>query len=773
MRRLALVTLSVALFPSLLLAQPSERENDSLPKEALVRIGSNRFYGSGHRMKFSLDGKILAIADHERLRLVDAASGRERLVLTHLRPADFKAAPPIPSTVVEFVFSADGKAILSCDEAGGLHLWKVSDGAETRWPGLHPGIASLCLAADEKSVFTAGFDGVLRQWGFPKIQAIKTWSAPDMDPVLAVAVLGMQVAGVTKGGILFHWDPVSGKDTKRIDIGQVLLGISPDFAARKFPAKGSTFPSFAVHPRNVEFSPDGKRLAQHQGQQIWDVETGKVLANLPPASVPIRFAFTQDGQTVVAAPFGFKQPLRLFKSASGDEIRKLDAGRISAVALSPDAETVAFIVENSVRLWKHARNELIGGDAAIGNIRDWDATANGTQVAVATKEKQVRLYDLKTGKHQESFSTGALSPELVRYHSDGRKLILAFQGEGIVHYEKNAGAWQAGQKFPLQVPIKEMTGPGKLLPNGLSITSLIDLETGKFQAGLAQKTVYHAFNYSPDGTRVLVGAEVPPKPPAKTLGNMRREYQIFQLKPLTLLNTFPAPPAAFASWRFSPDGRLGVFGGAKVRIVEVLSGTDRAVITMPFPPTSLEFSPDGRLLIVGTHKGEVIVYRLPKGEEVYRADNVHQGSVRELRNTRDRQVISVGNDQTMVVWSRQLWSERAAGPALKLDAEDLELFYNLLEDKTGVNVASTVASMTAGGDATVAFLKTKLKPAAQADPASRPPTAPRLREHRALEVLEQIGTPAARALLDQLARGHADAATTIEAKESLARLSAP
>jgi hypothetical protein len=50
------------------------------------------------------------------------------------------------------------------------------------------------------------------------------------------------------------------------------------------------------------------------------------------------------------------------------------------------------------------------------------------------------------------------------------------------------------------------------------------------------------------------------------------------------------------------------------------------------------------------------------------------------------------------------------------------------------------------------------------------PNGERLRELRALSVLEQIGTPAARRVLRELARGPAGSLRTQQARSALARL---
>ena len=55
----------------------------------------------------------------------------------------------------------------------------------------------------------------------------------------------------------------------------------------------------------------------------------------------------------------------------------------------------------------------------------------------------------------------------------------------------------------------------------------------------------------------------------------------------------------------------------------------------------------------------------------------------------------------------------------------------------------------------------------------RGPDSATLRQIRAVEVLEHVGSPDSRALLESLAQGDPDARLTIDAKDSLARLSKP
>jgi hypothetical protein len=212
-----------------------------------------------------------------------------------------------------------------------------------------------------------------------------------------------------------------------------------------------------------------------------------------------------------------------------------------------------------------------------------------------------------------------------------------------------------------------------------------------------------------------------------------------------------------------------------IRLVETFTGGERGTLTpAKLSITALAFAPDGKSLLIGTVQGDVVVLGLD-GKEAHRSAAAHKGFLQAIHTTKQGKVITVGSDQAVLVWSEELWQKRASAPA-KLLQEDLDLFYNILVKKEDPNIAPTMASLIAAGDVTTAFLKDKLvaaqQPSKPRTPTSPPPPA-EIRDWRLIEILEGIGTPAAREILQRLAQGHADAFLTREAKESLQRLPLP
>jgi hypothetical protein len=234
--------------------------------------------------------------------------------------------------------------------------------------------------------------------------------------------------------------------------------------------------------------------------------------------------------------------------------------------------------------------------------------------------------------------------------------------------------------------------------------------------------------------------------------------------------------------RFSPEGRMLVSAGKSLRLWEVATAQQRRRLPgHEGEINSVDFSPDGRLL-----------------------------------------VSSSWSDRTVLVWD--LIGE---SPTRPLSAAELQRHWEALASTDAAKAYPSIRALTAAPKQAVPFLRERLKPAIVLDPVRlakllRDLESPRfivrdvatkeleqlgdvallalrkakqgnlelkrrrrleqliehiegwppetLRAWRALEVLEQVGTPEARRLLQALARGAAEARLTREAGASLERL---
>jgi hypothetical protein len=265
--------------------------------------------------------------------------------------------------------------------------------------------------------------------------------------------------------------------------------------------------------------------------------------------------------------------------------------------------------------------------------------------------------------------------------------------------------------------------------------------------------------------------------------------------------------SAVTLWDAVKGKELRQFGGQKV-----------------FAP-SAALSPDGKLLAAGTLDGGVRLWDVATGTVLCEAHG-HRGQVNTVAFTADgKWLASAGVDTTTLIWDvARIREERREGRPPELRA----LWQDLAAEDAGKAFEAAVG-LSATPAETVALLKDKLRPAAPADaqqiarligdlegkqfgarqkamqeleklghaaePALRkaladgpmlelrqrieqllqklegPITSPELlRNLRALEVLEQLGTAEARGLLEALAKGAPGHRMTEEARAALRRL---
>jgi WD40 repeat protein len=283
------------------------------------------------------------------------------------------------------------------------------------------------------------------------------------------------------------------------------------------------------------------------------------------------------------------------------------------------------------------------------------------------------------------------------------------------------------------------------------------------------------------------------------------------------------------SFAFAPDGlTLAVAGGRRpVRLCEIASGIMRRYLGGDsFNLTGLVFSPDGRLLVrVDQDAARLCAFELASGA-VRCEFREPRKQVSVLAVSPDSRVLATGGQTTVLLWDLATPPGLVVRPEARLTPQELAgLWADLNGDSPTAHRA--LARLSAAGADAIALVRRELKPVpvpknlerliadldddlfevrerasallAEAGRAVRPallqalaadpppeqrrrlrelldslteiaPLPAMVRPIRAVELLERIGTPEARHVLETLAGGAIGARLTLEAQAALHRL---
>jgi WD40 repeat protein len=729
---------------------------------------------------FSPDGKTLATADdgdpssregkksETAIRLWEVATGKERLRIPEERP-----------NIRLLRFSSDGSTLVALHLGAGISLWDTRTGKLKGRPGARQDFSpsTVTFSPDGKRLYWCSA-GCLREWDVSAGQEARQLGETlgDIDELL-VAPDGKRL--VCAGDGLSVWDIISGKE----------LG----------PVGG--------HRGSVEMallSPDGRMLAsvdQTRALGLWDVTGGKCpISSLDGRTFQsIAVNFSLDGRRITA--LGVDGTVRTWN---------LTSGRVACEFRAGDKATT--------RAWRD-----IGGDAPYRETRlDRLAVVNpaGSLLAIARAGHAVQLWDTTTGKQQGRLEHRA--PIATMVFSPGDRYLAIQDEKHAIHL------WDAtsGKERP------EFHGEGNdggffFSPDDRFMAwgegdkiHIRDLATGKevipFQGCL---DAWH-------GVAFLRGSQL-----LAYWGEDDR-LALRDVTKGTLLRTVlaAAPGARHASLIPLPDGGALAYFPVEVHrpvyaLRDVLTG--REICQTRGWLESIAVSPDGQVLV---QAGSSIVFReRATGAVIGQVSEAHRGRVKSLRFSRDGKLLaSAGWDSTLLIWdyAATVGLGRGARPFV---ATEQEAAWTELAGKDASQAWKAVGVLAGSGDKSVLFLRDHLRPTStkeqetirrwaadldnddfatrerasrelaslawEAEPvllnalAANPSAEARvrierilsspliskwpsdaLRKSRAVCVLENIGSPAARELLEQLAKGPPEARLTQEANASLRRL---
>jgi WD40 repeat protein len=779
---------------------------DPLPPGAIARLGTVRFRHEGalFAIAFAPGGTTLATGGVQLL-LWDLQSGKT-----------IRSFPGHTSWISALAFGRDGTTLVSASADTTLRLWDVATGKQLRkFVGHREWVTALALSADGHTLVSGSNDRTVRVWDVATGQERRRLQGhADWVYCVALSPDGRTVASGSDDKTIRLWDIATGKQLRRLEghlegvqavafapDGKTLASGSRDGTVRLWPLVSSNgrpptsasqrvLGKHAGHVSCVVFSSDGKYLASASADharkhrqdsliRLWDMATGKQIRE---------FAGHQDGVFAVAfspddrllASASRDQVIRLWDRATGAERRPFSGhqGAVECVAYSPDGRTVASgSWDRSILVWDHAKHRercrLVGHTDFIKSIA---FCPDGRTLVSASLDKTVRLWDVTTGRtvrpfegHQSGVFSVAVAPDGKMLASGGfdNTIILwdLATGKPLRHCEGHAG------------PVSSLT-------------------------------------FSPDGQ-------------ALASGSYDQTVRLWDVATGQELRPIGGHNDGVLGIAFSPDGKTlaSVSADKRLYLTETATGRLRLQLTGEI---CVAFAGGGRLLATGGDRRLIHVLDVARGVELTHFQG-HRGDLECLAFAPDcKTLVSGSSDTTLLAWNVDgLLPHQPAGG--KLTQAELEALWQDLESEDAARAYQAIWRLVAVPGPASAFLRGRLQPVPHTDPRRvsqllldlddnrfavrqraarqlenlgevvetalrkelerRPSLEVRrriewllkkregkmlsqdaLRVSRAEEVLGQIGSGDARAILARLAQGEPEARVTQEAKLAVQRL---
>jgi RNA polymerase sigma factor (sigma-70 family) len=730
----------------------------------------------------SPDGKTLATGHDTLIRFWDLASGRETGRLTS----------PVGGTE-GLAYTPDGKQLASGHSGQTVLLWDLTGRKVlARLPAPHNRLSLLKFTPDGKTLATSDcLDKNIRLFDVAARRQRFHLTRPSFVHDLTFAPDGATLAAGGKDGSIPIWDVSTGK----------LVG------EMRGPGQ---------HVRAVAFAPDGRCLATSEFDEktatesirLWDPATGKEQGHIPGHwGLVESLVFTGDGKTLLSG--GRDSVIRRWDVATGQEQSPAGhQGPVYGLALAPGGRTLAY-ADKDVRLWDLASGREVG--TLPNGVLSFGFSPDARTLAVGVCENVIYLWDVNTRKlvrrlegDPKNAGRAAGQFNAVAFSPDGKVLASAGTDSVVRLWDPATG------KELRQLPLTDQES---------------EFCTAEAVAFAPDGRVLAASGRGKRAARVRLWDPATGKELAPQTAAWNGPAEVSTVVRPRSWEDLVAPRVVF-----SPDGRLFAMSRRQktISIWEAATGQERCRLEGHEEATScVALAPDGRTLASASYDETIRLWDVATGRELRRLTG-HRGKPNALAFTADgRTLFSGGDDTTVLFWDVAAVTRRER-PAEELALPEWETLWADLAGADATEAHRAMARLTAAARLTATELKDRLRPAPGADEAhlarllneldsndfaarekasaalgklgdvarpaieralARPgtslelrkrleglidrlavPAGEHLRELRALEILERLGTPEVRRVLEVLAKGAPEARLTREARATLRRL---